>query len=245
MLLGNDLLAVARAWHHRERVEYEAADQFRRLALLLRQTGAPDIVVELADSAAADELEHATRCRAIVDHLHPELGPAQPMLGARLGPVDWSPQRQALYASVAMSCITESLSAALLLEIRKRAESSLVRSTAQHILRDEIRHSRVGWAHLAAEAARGDVSWLAPYVPTMLREALHSDVAPATTTTHSLTGWGVLDRQTVSAITRATVEHVIAPGFARYGVSIPAGGLRSEAELRSLPPSMGRDESKV
>ncbi len=218
MLLGNDLLALARAWQYREKIEREAADQFSRLAGELSRAGLPAVLVDMAEDAAVDERRHAEMCRRIVNQLHPGLARLQPRLGVALGPRQLSPPRRALYASVAISCVTESLSAALLLEIHERATDDLVRRTAHDILKDEVSHSRLGWAHLALAAEQGDVQWLGSYVPAMLDAAIASDVAPMSAEPVDGSGYGILPASVVADIAQATIDQVIHPGLARFGV---------------------------
>jgi hypothetical protein len=220
LLAGRARAAVARVWRFRERVELEAADQFERLATELERVGADRAVIELAHEAAADERVHAGLCRNLVDRFEPGLEPLAPALGLRLGPRHRSRRSAALYAAVAMSCVTETLSAALLLHMREAAVDEPVAATVHHILRDEIDHSRLGWAHLATEARRGDVSWLADHVPAMLRDALAADLEPMTAASDDLSAYGILPAARVHEIARQTVAEVIAPGLARHGIAV-------------------------
>lgn len=231
MLLVDHVLAAARVWRHRETVELEASAAFARLARELAAVGAAPVVVAMAAEAAGDERDHAVRCRAIVDRLGPELSPVAPRAGVELGPRTLPPRRRALYAAVAMSCVTETISAALLVEMRACATDPVVAETVQHILRDEVRHSRLGWAHLAAEAAAGDVSWLAPHIAPMLRAAVSDDVA----VTSAATGapeFGVLPAAKVRAIVTTAVSEIIAPGLRAHGIE--AQGLSFEVEPRHV-----------
>ena len=221
MLLGDHLLSVARVWRHRERVEREAADQFARLAGDLRDAGAPPALIDMAEAAAVDEAEHAVLCRAVVDRLAPGLAPLAPALGVSLGPAGLSPRRRALYRAVALSCVTETFSTALLLEMRRLATDGQVHATVQRILRDEIDHSRLGWAYLAWVAAREDVSWLSAHLPGMLREAIGGDLppaAPAAPIRHAGEDRGVLARERILEVAGRAYDQVIAPGLARYDI---------------------------
>jgi len=229
VLLGKHVLAFARTWRYREKIELEAADQFRRLATELAATGALPLLVDMASEAAQEEEEHAVLCRKIVDSLQPGLRALEPNLGVALGP-EWLPRSQrALYASVALSCVTESLSTAFLLEMRELVTNELIRKIVQRILKDEIKHSRLGWAHLAAEAEQGDVSWLGEYVPMMLRDAVASDVVPLIVDSEA---YGILSSAKVHTITRATTEQVIFPGLQRFGIDTSV----AERERGCLPP---------
>ncbi len=230
MLLGDHLLndraarAAAEVWRVRERTEHEAAALFERLAADLEAARAPATLSALASRCANDERRHAVHCRGIVDALAPGLAPLAPDLEVRLGPARAAPADRALYASVALGCVTESLSTSLLLELRPRAEAGIVRDALDAILEDEVQHSRLGWAYLAHEAARRDVSFLAPAVPAMLDAALASEASGGSALDdaerESLRAWGILPSRDVARITRDAIERVVVPGLARFGVTV-------------------------
>lgn len=225
MLLEHFLLsdeqAAAELWRLRERTEHEAATLFARLADDLARARVPDALVALARRCSEDECVHAEHCRRIVDALVPGLAPLVPDLEVGLGEVglgrEEDPRRRALYASVALGCVTESLSTALLIAIRPHARLGVVREGLDRILADEVRHSRLGWAHLAVEARRGEVGWLGRSLPRMLRAALASDEL-ALGGPRDLRAYGILGRDDVSRICQATIEQTIVPGLARFGV---------------------------
>jgi hypothetical protein len=121
-----------------------------------------------------------------------------------------------------MSCVTETLSAALLLRIHRAAEDPLVKSIAHHILRDEIDHSKLGWGHLAAESRQRDVSWLGPHVSSMIRAARAADLDPMTGLRTDTAPYGVLCRSEVRDVIDTTVAMVILPGLIRYGIRATA-----------------------
>ena len=229
MLLGDVVLsreirgAAAQVWRIRERTELEAAELFDRLSCDLAEAHAPYPFVDLAMRCAEDERRHAIHCRKVVDSIGPELPALEPDRSVRLGPAGMSPARRALYASVALGCVTESLSTALLLEMRTHADG-VVREALDVIVRDEVRHSRLGWAHLAWAASHGDVSWLAHAVPVMIASALEGEI-PATARTDEdrahLAALGILSPDTIGRIADDTIRTTILPGLARYGVAVP------------------------
>lgn len=211
--------AVVALWRYREGVEHEAAALFATLAADLAAAGLPALAAR-ARTAAADEERHAARCRAIVAACETRDEPAAPPPAARplaLGPRDPDPARRALYASVALGCVTESLSCALLLAMRAPATFPPVQAAIDEILKDEIEHSRVGWAHLATAAGTGDVSWLASHIGAMRAAALDHDVADLPTAP-DLSAFGILPRAAVATVVDTTWRDVIVPGLARYGI---------------------------
>lgn len=204
-------------WRYRERVEHEAAALFAALAGDLERARLPSLAAR-ARAAAEDERRHAVRCRAIVDACGVELPPLPPraVTVAPPGP-EPDPGRRALYASVAMGCVTETLSCALLVAMRDDADFGPTRAAVDEIVKDEVEHSRLGWAHLATAAARGDVTWLAPHVAAMRSAALTHEIEEVVTS-DDLSGYGILPRARVTTIVLATWRDVIVPGLARHGI---------------------------
>lgn len=222
MLLGLELPVsaagrAARVWRRRERIEREAALLFDELGVALGACGHPQLAAR-ATRAAADERRHALRCRALVEALAGPgtLDPERPRR-LTLGPATLEPRDRALYAAVAIGCVTESLSCALLLELRSAATHPLVAETVDEILRDEIEHARIGWAVLAAEARARDLSWLGVHIGGMTAAAVADDVTPMAGD-DELAGHGVLPRSRVRALVDETWAQVIAPGLAQHGL---------------------------
>ena len=217
-----ELRAVAAMWRYRERVDDEAAALFAALADELDLAHLPSLASR-ARTAADDERRHALRCRAIVSACDPSL-PALAPRAISVAPATHEPDpaRRALYASVAMGCVTETLSCALLVAMRDDAELGPTRAAVDEIVKDEIEHSRIGWAHLATAAARSDVTWLAPHITAMHAAALTHDVAelPTSDATPDLSRYGILPRARVTAIVDATWRDVIVPGLAHHGITL-------------------------
>jgi hypothetical protein len=226
VLLVDDVLkpslAVARAWRVRERVEREAARWFAGLAGGLRGAGFGAQIVQLAEQGAADERDHAERCRRIVEAHHAGLEPSGLPAQGRIGPAELQPRQRVIYEAVALSCVTETLSVALLGTMRPLITDGLVAETVHHILEDEIAHARLGWAVLAAEAKRGSVAWLAPHVPAMVRAALEPDgtTLDRPASGEDLSAYGVLTRPRVDAAVRETLDQVILPGLRSFEIVV-------------------------
>lgn len=225
MLLEHDLSVTlheraACVWLHRERVEREAATLFQDLGRQLAVHGDVDLG-RRALAAAGDEMRHATRCRELVVALAGPCASSETARAIVLGPGDVAGRDRVLYAAVAIGCVTESLSCALLLALRDAATHPLVRATIDEVLVDEIEHARIGWAVLAAEAARRDVGWLAQFLPAMVAAAVDADVEPMAGG-DELAGLGVLPRARVQQLVNETWATVIGPGLDRYGIAVPA-----------------------
>lgn len=216
---------AAQFWWQRERVEVEAATLFRALAPQIAMNGHVALAA-LSHEAHEDELRHADLCRTLVNALRGERAMAavsremekEPDL--QMGPTHLDDAQRALYASVALGCVTETLSVALLIEIEKRAQHELVQQTAHGILVDEIRHSRLGWAYLEFASTAGDVRWLGAHVDSMLVAALGEETGEATLGVEgSLEAYGVLGRSLAREVCETAIKQIILPGLARVGVS--------------------------
>lgn len=220
MLLEHDLpvipAEVAAVWTHREQIEHEASAVFGAIARAIGEA-APALARRMR-AAAADEARHATLCRAIVDEAQD--GGVAAAVAPRvivLGPAELPARARALYASVALGCITETYACALLLAMRRRVTFAPVVEAVDAILPDEIDHGRIGWAHLAWAHARGEAGWLAPHVAAMRAAAIDHEVR-AVPTARGLGAYGILDAAEVDAIADETWTTVIAPGLARFGL---------------------------
>jgi hypothetical protein len=229
MLLGHHLSvmppsgftdAACGAWRHRQHVELQAAWLFGDLAARLEALAVGPALTAMALRAASDERRHAVRCVEIVSHLGGDSAGAAVPAPMRLGPANLDQRQRALFTSVALCCVTETLSTALLMEMRTRVTNPMVRRTVHDILRDEVRHARLGWAHLAIESRQTDVTWLAAHLPGMLRAALRDDVAPSTMDDppEDLAALGILPRREVLRVVRAAADEVLVPGLERFDI---------------------------
>lgn len=219
--------AAARVWRFRARAELEAAARFTRLAAELEANDAVAPVIAMAREAAADELRHAEKCVNLVREFEGSAFDVGPLPTSRaVAPHGLPARERLLYEIVAMSCVTETLSAALLGELVDRATDSLVRETMHGILRDEVNHARLGWAHLAAERERGVMDVVGPSLPAMLAGTVSEELF-ASWAEHPaqemLSGLGALDRAERRRIFSDTLSQVIFPGLKHFGVDTKSG----------------------
>lgn len=215
---------AAVVWAHRATVELEAAARFDRLAETARREGAEPIVVELARRAGDDERRHHERCVELVEHLGgrwsapPRI--TAPPVRSGLG----NAKADLLYELVAMSCVTETLSAALLMEMRAAASDDRVRDVVHEVLVDEVDHSRLGWAHLAAEARASSVRFIGDRLPGMLAHTVTEELfGPEAAASSELDGLGALSRARRKAVFASTMLDVVFPGLRRFGIDTGAG----------------------
>ena len=208
-------------WAHRAAAELDAAARFARLVTLLRAAGARAVVVDMARAAVDDEHRHHTRCVALARRFGVSVTDAARIPAPALAAGPRSAVEQALYETVAMSCVTESLSTALLMEIRAAVVDDEVAATVDEILRDEVDHARLGWAHLAAEAPRHDLAFLGPRLPAVLAHTVHEEIFATDDggpLALEVAGLGGLPRPRRRAVLVQSMHDVVFPGLRRHGV---------------------------
>lgn len=149
--------ALAQAWAHDACYEAASVASFSRFVMQLLSLGAPPQLVERAQAALADEVEHA---RAL-------FGLASAYADQPLGP-GGLPIEHALHeasdplaAAVALTkegCIGETISAMQVAVAAQRAEDPAVRSLLAKIAEEELRHAELAWSTLGWLLARSDTA---------------------------------------------------------------------------------------
>ncbi len=211
---------VARTWAERSACEQRAAVIFAIVARDLLVDGAAPEILDLATRAVHDELRHTEICREVASRYHggPVPWPA-PEPAPVPGFVDAGPELTRLLHLVLNTSIAESTGAAFLQACRADAHGPLVRAALQQLLRDDIGHSRIGWAQLASGRPRQHFPALARALPALLRAVRRGwfdrcDVLPQ----HPPPGHGCATPQAIRDAVDLTIHEVIVPGFDHVGV---------------------------
>jgi len=208
------------AWAFRARVETEAALRFSRLASAIAAFDPLSPVPALMQGAARDEEKHAAICAGLA------AGYGEAPAAGRDGPIApraLDARAAVLYEVVAACCITETESVTTLTTLLAQDAEPPVRAALREIARDEVRHGRMGWAHLAREAATTDVSFLASLIPAMLSGTVDASLfAPADPELESadLLRHGLLPHSTRRTVFTGTLDDVVFPGLANFGVDV-------------------------
>jgi len=211
---------AAEAWGFRARVEEEAALRFDGLATTIAGFDAASPVPALMRRAAEDERRHAGLCAGLAEQLGTPV---------QLGDGKWGPvappgldlRSATLYEVVAACCITETESMSVLTTLLDEEHAPGIREVLHAIARDEVVHSRMGWAHLAREAEAGDVGFLSPLVPVMLAGTVDDGLfgpPPEDEDGPELLRLGVLPHLKKRESFVGTLEQVVFPGLERFGV---------------------------
>jgi len=210
------------AWVFRWQVELEAEVRFAHLSQRLANLGGPKLLAELAQRASDDERRHAKLClEAAQEYGYPGRAATSPATVSEIAPRRLSERQKVLYELVASCCITETESMSVLTTLLQAAKGQWMKSVLQEIARDEVSHSRLGWAFLASEHAAGSVKFLASLIPDMLEgtvtEGLFARVKPHLEDPELLQH-GVLPHSTKRSIFVQTLRDVVFPGLEYHAV---------------------------
>jgi rubrerythrin len=213
--------AVAATWAFRARVERDAERRFERLAAVIASFDPASPGLELMRQAALDERRHAGLCAALAV----EYGAREESLQggteeASIVPRGLGKREAALYEVVAACCVTETESVATVASLLGEDLAPRVREVVHEIARDEVVHSKMGWAHLAREAGALDPRFLSPFVPAMLSGAVDERVFSAADDEigDELLRHGVLPLSRKREIFVGTLAEVVLPGLEQFGI---------------------------
>ena len=212
--------AAAEAWAFRARVEQEAALRFDRLAATVAGFDADSPVPAMMRRAADDERRHTQLCARLAGSLGRPVA-LEPIELPAIAPRSLDARRAALYEVVAACCITETESMSVLTTLLAGEPDPEVREVLHAISRDEVVHSRMGWAHLAREASTAEVAFLGPLVPGMLAGTIDEGLfgaPPADEDPEGLLRLGVLPLAKKREVFLGTLEQVVFPGLEKFGV---------------------------
>jgi hypothetical protein len=213
---------IGAAWAFRAGVEREAARRFARLGAAIGGVDPGSPVIDLMGKAMTDEVRHAALCAELAAAYGVSAGDDVP--DVELAPSGLGPREAILYEVVAACCITETESVATVASLLAEPAEPQVRRVLHEIARDEIMHGRMGWTHLAREAAAG-VGFLAGWIPDMLAGTVdpglfyrNGDGEPLGAA--ELLRHGVLQRARKREIFVGTLERVVFPGLERFGIDV-------------------------
>jgi hypothetical protein len=192
-------------------------------------------VIPLFHRASLDEHRHARLCTELSES-YGQPAPGAPEAPSEIAPADFGPREALLYEVLAACCITETESVATLTTLLSEETVPRVRAVLHEIARDEVVHGQMGWAHLAREASRFDLSYLSAWVPHMLRGTVDEGffTRPAEAESDVLLRHGVLPHARKRELFVRTLLDVVFPGLERFGVdSSPARAWLEEGQRHS------------
>jgi hypothetical protein len=146
-------IALAAHWTREAAFEHASIASFAQLTLDLLSVGAPPDLLEAAQRATLDEIEHARITFAL----------ATAYGGAPVGPAALAalPGSSRTLAAIARStfidaCVGESLASATLADASRRASDPVLRDLLATMAEDEERHAELAWRIVAWALRSGD-----------------------------------------------------------------------------------------
>ena len=204
---------LASLWYERAASESSVGSVMQQLVAELRATGAHAEVIALAERAAGDEARHARVCGelAVAYHGGPLAIASTPAV--RLPDYVANRQLRATLHAVNLCCIGETIASAFVEACLLACDGDLLVDVHGRHLADEVRHARIGWAHIAT-LSREERSALATWLPELLRAQLHEwESRIGELPEHGVPGHGYPPRAVLVATVRAAVRELVLPGF--------------------------------
>jgi hypothetical protein len=227
---------VAATFAERVAGEREARARFGRLGVELEAIGAERSVIDMALRSAKDEDRHARQFAAWAADLGRVTDPDAPFVAPRVGSATQSERERVLLEVVALSCLAETVATAVLGAALDAVEVPMVKDGLHSILRDEVQHSKLGWAHLAIERKRGHGGDLGARLPALLEAGIPSErvedgvwpLAPEL---------GLLPKAQLFQLLSEVLRLVVLPGFELHDVD--TGPARAWLEKRGFAGTLG------
>ena len=211
---------LAGAWRARYAIETEASLRFGALAKRLEAIGAPAALIDLAARASSDETRHAAHCERIFHALGGDGLTAVDRV-IEYAPRTLPPAERLTYEMVAQCCVAETQSMTTLVTLLEAAKTAELRSVLQELARDEVNHSRLGWAFLAWVRPKLDLGFLGPLLPGMIAGSAGPELfteGPPAANDPGLLAQGVVPKSMRQKLYLETLETVVLPGFDTLGV---------------------------
>jgi hypothetical protein len=214
--------AIADHWIHRATSELRVAVAFEALRPRLRDVGAVDVVLALADKAVDDERRHGELClRLAARYGGREVAPPDPKgdFLPNFGTAD-EPTEVSLLV-VGMCCINESIASEWIRSCFRLATAPIAIAANKAHLQDEIDHARLGWAHLSSRAVSPALKrTLRAWVPRLLRANVAEwKKKDAYLPPEGVSAHGHLRAADHDDVIDVAVRDVVLPGLVHVGLS--------------------------
>ena len=204
---------LASLWHERASSESSVGNVMAQLAAELRVAGAHAEVIALAERAAGYEARHAHVCGELAAAYHGGPLAIASTPGVRLPDYVESPRLRAALHAVNLCCIGESIASAFVEACMNDCAGDALREINGQHLADEVRHARIGWAHVAT-LTREERDAIATWLPELLRVQLHAwESRIGELPEHGVRGHGYPPRAALIATVHGAVREVVLPGF--------------------------------
>jgi hypothetical protein len=129
-------------------------------------------------------------------------------------------REHALLLVTAHCCLSETIAVGYLVTCRAECHDDEAQRLLHRLSRDDVRHSRIGWATLALPDIRdSERATLTKAVPELLRAVRRGWLADwERLSTGLVKGHGFIDVPTLTRVVEETLDTVVTPGLAMVGV---------------------------
>ncbi|MDH5492306.1 MAG: ferritin-like domain-containing protein [Myxococcales bacterium] len=227
------LLAAQSVWRARMIHEHRSAAVFSNLLPQLMEAEANHEVKMCVLRMAMDELRHAHLCAQIVEALG---GEAVAVAELRVPPLPahrgCSAQEVALRNVLFASCLSETISMALLTEERELTKEPLIRRVVTQLVGDETLHAKLGWIYLDQalpaldEAQRSRLDAYLPlafgHIEARMHESMPLRGEPSAAQRQAMESLGLLDSGAARELLEETFARIILPQLEDRGLDARA-----------------------
>ncbi len=222
--------ALAKLWQERADSESAVRTVFHQLAEAFAATGAHPDVVALARRAAEDEVRHAAVCTELATAYRGEVVPPANPPAVRLPDYVADRRLRAALHAVNLCCVGETIAVAFVEACLAECADSTLREIHRRHMADEVRHARVGWAHLAS-LTPVELAEVAPWVPEIVRAQLTGwEARLAELPEGGVPGHAYPPRAELIRAVQTAVRELVLPGFAFVGIEVQIPGENSGPE---------------
>lgn len=213
---------LAEYWWQRAEGEATSWSAFKQVRRDLESLSAPSTVLELADSAIEDEKRHSLWCRDWAlrfgyvtksGEVPPEPQPRSEEALTFRG----IPEEHHALCRVLLCLMTETTGCVLLDLMRSQIKHPELREQNHVHLKDELRHSRVGWAQMSV-LARRDRELVLRYAPLLVRELNHIMETGGETERDDLAPYGYFPLSAQKEAARQASQEIIIPGLSAHNL---------------------------
>lgn len=227
---------VANAWSQRVQTEFRSVQVMTRFMAEVVGAGDPIEVHSAAASAITHEVRRMGLCAAVVEALGFTPLLPEPLVETEPPGFLALPMAQrALGTAVSMLCVSETLSVALIEDLRARCRHPALAMVFALTLEAEDTHRDFGWAYVEASLARFASDGARTFARTVAEVALEPHIRQSMDVLAAVKGpraelmarlaepheaeWGLLSREREAALKLEVIERVVMPRLLALGIA--------------------------
>lgn len=211
---------LANRWQDRAANEQATSAAFREVQRALIRAGAPRGLSQAALAAADDERRHAQIARCCAEYYgETTFDPASESVAGAADFAGCSPRESAVLYVVLTCAINESIAAGYLDACARAARCRLARRANRALLRDEVKHARLGFGFLSWCSA-SDRSLVGRALPSLVRTSIDHWLATGDYPIGLPEGYGCLNHAGLRSAVLSALEDLVLPGFEQLGIGV-------------------------